>query len=183
MRRIDGVVVTLYPGYPLTEPEISQPSQNGQLKDVQWGPTYNTYTTPSGFPRHGPYCYRNTAILLLLHAPAFVHWLSQHTAGCVGNPLCLPCAIAHLAADYWVADPMAPAYDGDLHKQMESAWTIITVECWSGKVTHGCPNPKAGPQDTVEFLEALIRGIQASLRRNGNLQYVPRTWVDRPGRA
>ena len=99
-------------------------------------------------------CYRNTALIVLLHLPVFVNWLELHleepcTISLSGTD-CITCLLAHLSKAYWAGDVLTKQIT-DLVRQI---WKASRKSFWA--------TVDAGQQqDCPEYLTGLIQYLKS----------------------
>ncbi|KAL4868209.1 hypothetical protein BDV12DRAFT_197432 [Aspergillus spectabilis] len=126
----------------------------------------STNTQIRAFRNPGVLCYRNTAILMLLHTPLLANWIEEvhpkrHTCGT--TDMNLLCAFHHLVGFYWFGDLEKDTHeicmDRIRKKLLATTWSNFNID---------------EPQEIRGFMEAvfgqLITEAKINAKRHSELQ-------------
>lgn len=106
-----------------------------------------------GFKRPGTLCFRNVAILLLLHTSSIFNWLhvhmEWHNPDCPTPQECVLCLLYELFEAYWSEDRARKGHE----RWIFALWEIVV---------RYFPDFKNGQHDASEFLETMLKMLYGS---------------------
>lgn len=120
-----------------------------------WADACKPYPRSIGFRNNenNIMCYRNSALVVLMHIPVFLNWLELHLEEACNRSQsgkdCIICLMAHLSKTYWSGDVLTDQIT-DLVRQV---WDVSKAGFWK-------PDRLDQQQDCPEYLTGLIQYLK-----------------------
>ncbi|KAK2755678.1 hypothetical protein FQN54_005827 [Arachnomyces sp. PD_36] len=129
---------------------------------TQWGIYHCAQPEPRGFLNPGNLCYRNSALLTLLHAPVLVNWVLLHPEQSCAIDYCIRCFLRVLFEEYWLHRESKLALENQLH-------------CFSSTLNldHWKPDSQDRQQDVWDYLTCIMQTLNMQMQSSGKPNAVP----------